>query len=129
MREIKCRAYNTSTRVMIDLQKITPLALDSGCQNQPGVFIPFDEKLILLFYTGRHDIRGQDIYDGDKVNALAGFCAYEDKGDYKVMWNDAECGFYLYRLEAKTLEDWHCNLSQRKIEALRLKVFGNIYED
>lgn len=65
-REIKFRCFNEGTGKMIDLYKITPLALDANL-NSDGLFIPFKEGYKLMQFTGLHDKNGKDIYEGDIV--------------------------------------------------------------
>jgi len=62
MREIKFRAWNMATKVMVDLHKITPLILNI---DTAGLFIPFSDGLPLMQYTGLKDNNGKEIYEGD----------------------------------------------------------------
>lgn len=64
MREIKFRAWNVATKTMVDLKKITPLALDIDTD---GLFIPFSNGLLLMQFTGLKDKTGKEIYEGDIV--------------------------------------------------------------
>jgi len=65
MREIKFRAWNIATKTMVDLKKITPLALNIDTD---GLFIPFSDGLPLMQYTGLHDKNGKSIYDKDVLD-------------------------------------------------------------
>ena len=64
MREIKFRAWHQDTKKMLDLKKMTPLAL-SPSLDQDGLYIPFIKDLPLMQYTGIKDKDGVEIYEGD----------------------------------------------------------------
>jgi uncharacterized phage protein (TIGR01671 family) len=76
VREIKFRAWNPETRLMVDLQKITPLALSDSMNSQlammgmSGLFLPFKYDWPLMQYTGLHDKNGKEIYEGDIINLI-----------------------------------------------------------
>ena len=66
MREIKFRAWSTKDKKMVDLYKITPLALDAAL-NMDGLFLPFTPELVLMQFTGLKHKNGVEIYEGDIV--------------------------------------------------------------
>ena len=82
MREIKFKGWHKPTKKMIDLYKITPLALDAGLK-QDGIFLPFGDDVVLLQYTGFKDKNGKEIYDGD----ILGMTSYMD---WVVSWRDGQ---------------------------------------
>jgi uncharacterized phage protein (TIGR01671 family) len=69
MRERKYRAWNTETGKMIDLQNVTPLALDPTlvALGTQGVFLPFQPHIVIMDYVGAQDCNGVDIYESDLV--------------------------------------------------------------
>ena len=83
-REIKFRAWNKEDKIMVDLQKITPLALNDmmntqlNLQGRSGLFIPFFKELELMQYTGLHDKNGKQIYEGDIIKCTV----TENSADY-----------------------------------------------
>jgi uncharacterized phage protein (TIGR01671 family) len=61
--EIRFRSWDPVNKKMVDLKKITPLALDSNLRCD-GIFIPFNGSELMQF-TGCQDRNGKDIYEGD----------------------------------------------------------------
>ena len=84
-REIKFRAWNKEDKIMVDLQKITPLALNDmmntqlNLQGRSGLFIPFFKELELMQYTGLKDKNEKEIYIGDVVQDK-----YDIKGNPEI---------------------------------------------
>ena len=66
-RKIKFRAWDTTTNLMVDLQKITPFATQLD-----GLFIPKDERVIIEQFTGLQDKngKGNDVFEGDIFEAI-----------------------------------------------------------
>ncbi len=115
MESTKVRYWNGST--MVDLNKITPLAL--SIDNQGGVFIPFMKDGDLMFFTGLIDSEGTDVFKSDLVEW--------DGEIWEVCW---EHRFYAYSF---------CNSSGRVMlfdvatvyeddRCLDIKVVGNKHE-
>ena len=116
-REIKFRAWNKEDKIMIDLQKITPLALNDmmntqlNLQGRSGLFIPFFKELELMQYTGLHDKNGKEIYEGDIV----------DNDDYI---EDAHCCNNLGKTAVEFKDGCFVGMIGEIVE-----IIGNIYEN
>ena len=117
MRAIKFRMWNEITKMMLDLKKMTPLALN---MDTDGLFIPFC-GMPLMQFTGLHDKNSREIYEGDIVKSQD--CLYEDVGRWKIVWAEEEGGYWL-------ADDMlHCALAVSEVQSLHLEVIGNIYEN
>ena len=120
MRPIKFRAWNTTTKMMVDLKAITPLAMAHGLK-QDGLFIPFNEAWLLMQFTGLHDKNGKEIWEGDILRSVYGeadniagvvvYCAFE---------------FIIQRPRRKS---WHQFGPIVDEEGHGYEVLGNIYEN
>ena len=117
MKIIKFRAWNKEEKIMVDLQKITPLALNDmmntqlNLQGRSGLFIPFFKELELMQYTGLKDKNNKEIYEFDnlKYENLIGIVEYKngsfvidniylghfDESDVEVIGNIYEHNFLL----------------------------------
>ena len=137
MRPIKFRAWNKETKQMIDLHKITPLALSI----QPeiagaciGVYVPDHPGLEVEQFTGLLDCKGKEVFEGDRVKVTGDdfFCNNSfsvdrnEKGTWDFMghvgWSDS--GYWL--IEDKD----NCVIAFFEIysEDLEIEVIGNIHE-
>lgn len=128
-REIKFRAWNTHTKTMIDLKKITPLALDQNIGECDGLFLPFQDVFILMQYTGLKDKNGKEIYEGDIVNYMFDYDDEKLKKKAKryighIAWCAAHCSFEI----SSTIEDHH-GLVFNAGHFCQIEIIGNIYKD
>lgn len=119
------RAWDKKRNRMIDLYKLTPLALDPDWYKEQdgerpdGILIPFMESIIILQCTGLRDAEGMLIWEGDvifdEIDDVSTVVYWNDKyGCFRTKVPDTEeMGFYDYSLQAM---------------ATVMKVIGNIYE-
>jgi uncharacterized phage protein (TIGR01671 family) len=132
MREINFRCFNEGTGKMIDLYKITPLALDASLECD-GLFIPFREGYKIMQFTGITDKNGKEIYEGDIVKGFKTFIGaygnWKDKSfEGTVMWG--HCAFTIKLKDQTNINRFggqsHIFFSPIKDDCL--EVIGNIYE-
>ena len=113
MREIKFRAWNVATKKMIDLKKITPLALN---MDTDGLFIPFSDGLPLMQFTGLKDKNGKEIYEGDIVR-ITGKVMNRCE-EFEVKWFEPAFG-----------KVGHGKIIYPLYQSDEQEVIGNIYEN
>ena len=115
MRPIKFRAWNKNAKIMVDLKKITHLALSEGLQG--GIYIPELDDFEVMQFTGLHDKNGTPVYEGDIVSDHVGIGSVEyadDFAGFRVNYHDSRAKwFYDYSLRG---------------EMESIEVIGNIYE-
>ena len=134
MREMKFRAWNITTKRMVDLNAVTPLALDPAFNGQlEGVFVPFKDGYEIMQFTGLLDKSSKEIYEGDVVSitnplyqiqkarliGVVGFswAAFHVEIKRTVEWE-------LYNVDAPELM-FLMNIANSK----EITVVGNIYEN
>ena len=130
-RIIKFRAWNTNTQTMIDLKKITPLALDPSLGDCDGLFLPFNNAYKLMQFTGLLDKQGKEIYDISDVIK---------HNEHKIIMiptiNKGLVGVVINRNFGNILEDrmlfrTHHNYEFNTMYNIRkhIEIIGNIFEN
>ena len=123
MREIKFRAWNKEERKMVDLFRVTPLAIDATLHQQicmkggTGLFIPFLPELEIMQFTGLKDRNCKEIYEGDILKL-----EWHDT-PVKVVWSNR--GWWLLDGEFDVKSD---ELLGNWITKEYTEIIGNIYE-
>ena len=122
MRQIKfawvCRNIHFNT---IDRVELTDEMLLSG--DRPS-WITSDncEIIAKILPTGIKDIDKIEVYESDIVESTD--CG-EDVGTFEVRWNAREARYFLHRSQAVV---WWCGFDSGEVEALNLRIIGNIHE-
>ena len=134
MREIKFRAWDgTRMHKVLSFHQMPNGKFHVISTSRPTNVKFFNEEIItddLLEFTGLHDKRGDPIFEGDIIQSQASKCLLEDQGEYVISTREEHTGFFLIRTECFTVDEyWHCLLDCGEIEALGLKVIGNIHEN
>ena len=117
MRDIKFRAWNVITKKMIDLKKVTPLALN---MDTDGLFIPFSDGLPFMQFTGLKDKNGKDIYEGDVIATQQRDVLFEVIFGFN---SDGNTYGWNYRSISKPKHIYSADNPKR------LEIIGNIYEN
>lgn len=71
MRTVKYIGWHKPTGKIIDLHKITPLALSAGMTGD-GIYLPFSEEIILMQFIDIKDSNNIDIYQDYIVRCIGG---------------------------------------------------------
>jgi uncharacterized phage protein (TIGR01671 family) len=128
MREIKFRAWQPKSKKMLDLQKITPLAISPGIAYE-GVFVPFTNDVIVMQFTGALSDDKVEIYEGDILENGNGVWL-------EVYWNEDFLQFKQRVFNKRNVEslgyEWQEDPKDRTDVDLRFnfkKIIGNIYEN
>ena len=124
MKQLKFRAWNTSTSRMFDVAQITFVEGAWSVEVGQGVSIPNQPHIILMQFTGFSDVHGKDIYEGDVFLCPYGRDEHYDHR-YVVKWAGEMGCFFLQKVGRP------CPLGIMQPampDARRYRIIGNVYE-
>ena len=137
MREIKFRAYDKHTKIMlpvVDVIKFTKSEsiniMRDGAYGV-GVTIPYQPSIELMQFTGLHDENGKEIYEGDIVKfkhrdkTIMAPVKYGEWQESKC--DEYDCPHYGYYIDYKW--DNYCENTGFDLYEKIVEVVGNIYEN
>ena len=118
MRAIKFRAWHKPSHKMSSPDLISP---SGDCwnwsENYTGEMDYVTHEYELMQFTGLLDKNGKEIYESDVVSQYD----WVGKENYStIQWNQARCGFYLYKNDEPHLE---------LADYRSIVVIGNLYEN
>ena len=133
MREIKFRAWEKTKCKMVDMFKISPLALSDAMNTQlamlgiQGLFLPLGmPELVLMQYTGLKDSKGVEIYEGDIVEYYRK--TYSNIGEVVYSNNHASYQISTTNKYMVPIRIGFSGLYGENDEIL-VKIIGNLYEN
>lgn len=132
----KFMAWNKKDKVMVDLEKITPLALSDSMntqlamQGKGGIFIPFFEEIEIVEYVGLEDKNNKKIYaDCDIFKFKLTEELHESIELIGVMtFNDIELRYEI-NVYSKDHPNYVCLCYQSNGQMYDFEIIGNIYEN
>lgn len=136
MREIKFRAYDKHTKIMlpiVDIIKFTKSEAINIMRDGAygvGINIQYQPQIELMQFTGLHDKNGKEIYEGDvvKVNAHSYDFGFEKDRIGEIRFIEGCFGFYKQLSEKEYLFN-ELSTESGYGELEYYEVIGNIYEN
>ena len=124
--EKKCFIPDYAWALLVNNQAFGVMMIDWENYREGEYF--YDNAQILMQFTGRKDIKGKDIYEGDIVNIYSGFGYFKNEEGVNVTYivNFKACEYLLYRPDIKLT--WG-RLSRLEEMNYNCEIIGNIYEN
>jgi len=114
MRVIKFRAWSKGDKVMINY--VNSQTLDHGVLKDP------DDDYIFMQFTGLHDCKGKEIFEGDLLRAIPIKWRDEFEAIKEVVFSDG-----------KFCLEWEMRISEEvcfiSLDCFKLEVVGNKFEN
>jgi uncharacterized phage protein (TIGR01671 family) len=118
----KFRAWNKIGKKMLNLKRLTTLAIVPELGD--GIFLPFDDDIIIMQSTGLTDINGKLIFEGDITETEdmdIGFVVFNKRfARFNIAWPSD--------IESFLKNGFHGTLKQFDNTSI-FRILGNIYED
>lgn len=121
MREIKFRVWDKREAKGSDTKEMLYNAQNHRLWHD---FLDYPESYEVMQFTGQHDIKNKEIYEGDIIKWDAGYDKFS-----KVVYNEHHCRFFLRGDEEVDVDGFYDKFGMGFLHPYNYEIIGNIHEN